>query len=72
MGVATPTFEYDWLKELSERTSMFERFEDLTLYDMEKLDHLKKSFNLHNNNTSDFNDYCCNQKRNNCKGCKNM
>lgn len=55
MGIATPTFEYDWLKELSERTSMFERFEDLTMYDMEKLDNLKKSFKVYNNTTGDFN-----------------
>jgi len=72
MGIQTPTFEYDWLKELSERTSMFERFEDLTMYDMEKLDNLKKSFKVYQNTPGDFNNYCCNQKTNNCKGCKNM
>jgi len=29
---------------------MIERFEDLTLYDMEKLDNLKKSFKIGNKN----------------------
>lgn len=50
---------------------MIERFEDLTLYDMEKLDNLKKSFKIGTNNSLLIQNQCCANKNDRlCKGCK--